>query len=167
MGAGAPLLAYVRRQLMLRTRPAALSGARGVLGGGGRIRPTLPTLTISEAALMLQGLYLVNLEQLRNGARPISAALHRGSGINGYGRRLRYIRRDPLERWKSIRDIWLDGGGDCEDLAAAVAAELTVMGVPARPVIYVVREGLAHAVVQLLDTGELIDPSKTGGMGEV
>lgn len=119
---------------------------------------------------MLQGLYQVNLEQLRSGqVAPISFALHKGSSLGSTrdGRLLRYIRSDPRERWQTVRDIWQTGGGDCEDLAAAVAAELTLKGVPARPVIYRVRDGLAHAVVQDLETGQLIDPSKTGGMGEV
>lgn len=162
----APLVPYMRRAVARRVG-AHLGGALGLAGGGGRIRPSLPSLNISEAALMLQGLYLVDLQQLRQGVPPISAALHPGSGLSGHGRRrLVYDRRDPRERWKSVRDIWHDGGGDCEDLAAAVAAELTLCGVPARPVIYVVRPGLAHAVVQDLETGELIDPSRTGGMGE-
>lgn len=116
---------------------------------------------------MLQGLYMVDLQQLQEGVPPISAALHPGSGVGGSGRRLVYERRDPRERWQTVRDIWESGGGDCEDLAAAVAAELTLRGDPARPVIYKVRDGLAHAVVQRLSTGELLDPSRTGGMGEV
>lgn len=122
-------------------------------------------LLLPEAAWMLQGLYLVNLEQLAGGQPGISEALQRG--------RVRYIRSDPDERWQSIRDLWVNGGGDCEDLAAAVAAELThawrasggAEGARARPVIYRVRPGLAHAVVELVDTGELLDPSLTGGMG--
>lgn len=151
----------------------AVNGADGVIGadwapGGERpaIRPTFSHMTVSEAALMLQGLYLVNLQQLAHGAPPVSDALQRS---RGGGRRLRYIRRDKAEHWRTIRDLWRFGGGDCEDLAAAVAAESTWRGQLARPVIYRVRPGLSHAVVEVLEgplAGKMLDPSRTGGMGE-
>lgn len=138
------------------------------------LTPTFSPLPLGEAAWLLQGLYLVNLEQLRQGIPPISAALHRGPT----GQRvIRYERRDREEHWRTLRDLWRFRMGDCEDLAAAVAAELTYAGIPARPVIYKVRPGLAHAVVQItapsqlaglvgLTPGTILDPSRTGGMGE-
>lgn len=130
------------------------------------VLPTLTPLSLLETAHMLQGLYLVDLAQLESGIRPIFAHLQPGSGRRwGVARRLRYNRKDFGEVWQTIRDIWRNGGGDCEDLAAAVAAEFTFKGIPARPVIRRVRPGLAHAIVQILSTGQLVDPSKIGGMG--
>jgi hypothetical protein len=152
-----------------------LPGAAVVLGG---IRPTLPSLSLEESAWMLQGLFFVNKAQLARGVPGIDRALKTRP------RRVRYIRADRAELWRPIRAIWLAGGGDCEDLAAAVAAELDTAGVPARPVIYRVRPGLAHAVVEILDPRfralpkgamlfghpvigpGIIDPSRTGGMGQ-
>lgn len=136
------------------------------------ITPTLTPMTLPEAALMLQGLYLVDLHQLENGYAPILRSLRAGSA--GHGRRLRYIRDDPDETWLNIRDIWNVGGGDCEDLAAAVAAGFTHGGILARPIIgRTGKAGLYHARVQFLQTvpglclaGELYDPSRVGGMGE-
>lgn len=158
--------------------PGAVHGQ--TLGGAdplalGGITPTLPSLELDEAAWMLQGLYLVNRQQLRKGVPGINQAL-----IDG---RIKYIRSDKAELWQPIRTIYLNGGGDCEDLAAAVAAEIASHGIEARPVIYRVRPGLAHAVVQLEDprykripkgtivfghpviAPGIIDPSRTGGMG--
>lgn len=129
------------------------------------VTPTLGRLTLAEAAWMLQGLYLADLEQLRNGARGILSALPPVMHGSRERRLIRYVRRDENERWQTIRDLWANGGGDCEDLAAAVAAELTFKGTPARPVIRRVRPGLAHAVVQIIATGQILDPSKLAGMG--
>lgn len=162
--------------------PPGAARGRSFLGGTepqeealGGITPTLPNLELEEAAWMLQGLYLVNLAQLRKGVPGINEALKSG--------RIKYIRSDKAELWQPIRTIYLHGGGDCEDLAAAVAAELSSHNVQARPVIYKVRPGLAHAVVQLENPGYkrfrkgtilfghpviapgIIDPSRTGGMG--
>lgn len=126
------------------------------------VRPTFGRMSLSEAEALLQGLHEVNRLQLLQGLSPIGPALLR----DRWGRRrLRYIRSDPHERWRSIRDIWQAGGGDCEDLAAGYSAELEVLhGIPARPIIKRVRPGLAHAQVQRLDTGQIIDPSLAGGM---
>ena len=139
---------------------AFLSGLVGQAVGG--LTPTFSPLSVEEAAGLLQGLYESNRVQLRHGVRPVGAALL----PNAHGhRQLRYIRQDAREHWRTVRDIWRHGGGDCEDLAAAVAAELTELnGVVARPVIYQVRPGLSHAVVQLGD-GRILDPSRWGGMG--
>lgn len=128
--------------------------------------PRFGRLSLPEADALLLGLHAANVYQLRHGVPPVSAALH----ADAFGRRLlRYIRRDPREHWRTIREIWAAGGGDCEDLAAAVSAELAVQGVAAVPRIMWVRPGLAHGVVQVLAgplAGRLLDPSKTGGMGQ-
>lgn len=129
-------------------------GSRVITLGG--VTPTFGNLPVAEAAEMLQGLYKVDLLQLRNGTPGINGALHAG--------KIRYDRDDPQERWQTIRDLWVSGAGDCEDLAAAVAAELTFSGVEAQPVIYQVRKGLAHAVVFVRANGTYVDPSRTGGM---
>jgi len=126
--------------------------------------PHFGPLSLEEGAYLLQGLYFVNVNQLRHGVPGILGALVPGSAGPGR-RRLRYQRLDEREHWRSLREIWKYGGGDCEDLATAVAAQLTVSGTPARPVVYRVRPGLAHVVVQLED-GRILDPSKIGGMGE-
>lgn len=138
----------------------------------GGLRPSFSPLPLDEASELLQGLYRVDLKQLAKGYPPVSAALLPDASGR---RRLRYIRTDPREHWRTIADLWRFGGGDCEDLAAAVAAEITFSGLwVAQPVVYQVRPGLAHAVVQivsgpprgLVQIGALLDPSRTGGMGE-
>ena len=130
------------------------------------IVPTFDPLDLREAAELLQGLYRVNILELQRGVPGILGALLPGSGGPGI-RRIRYIRSDPHERWQNLKGIWRRGGGDCEDLAAAGAAELTVMGIPARPVVYKVNDHLAHVVIQSLqDPRRIWDPSKVGGMGE-
>lgn len=129
-----------------------------LLGGGG-LRPRLGRLDLAEAEALLQGLAGVNRVQLLRGVPGVSTALQLG--------RLRYIRSDPSEHWRSVREIWANGGGDCEDLAAAVAAELQLRGIQARPVVRRVSPTLAHALVAVRhhNGGEtLIDPSITGGM---
>lgn len=127
------------------------------------LRAQLRLKNPAEAEAALLGLVAVNLQQLRGGIGPISHLLQadrRGR------RRVRYIRLDPGEEWLSLRDIRRRRGGDCEDLAAAITAELITMGIPAQPIIRKVRPGLWHAMVQRLDTGAILDPSRTGGMGE-
>lgn len=128
------------------------------------VRPRLPSLDLPEAEQLLLGLMRIDQHQLLRGIPPISAALKVQAGR----RALRYIRADPAEEWLTLRDIWLRGGGDCEDLAAGVAAELSLAGFDARPVIERVRPGLAHALVEVRQGTRRvrIDPSRTGGMGE-
>lgn len=143
-----------------------LAAYLGAASRVGDLTPTLTRMTIAEAQEMLLGLMATDMLQLRSGVPRILRALALGSAGRGR-RRLRYIRRDRNETWLNLRDIWAKGGGDCEDLAAGVAAEFNVFaGVPSRPVIVRVRPGLAHAVVEILDTGEIVDPSRIGGMGE-
>lgn len=119
------------------------------------LTPRFGALTLAEAQALLSGLQAVDQVQLAQGWPSVSLGLQTG--------RLRYLRRDPNEHWRNVREIWRFGGGDCEDLAAAVAAELIMQGVPARAVIQRVRPGLAHALVRLPDR-RIIDPSRTGGM---
>lgn len=125
------------------------------------IRPRFGALSMEEGSALLQGLYQLDIAQLQRGVPPILGALV--PDANG-ARRLRYIRSDPGEHWRSVKEIWRYGGGDCEDLAAAVAAELTLAGEPAIPIVYRVSPTLAHVVVKMRD-GSLRDPSRLGGMG--
>lgn len=119
--------------------------------------PTLGALrSTEEAEALLTGLQRVAELQFREGTPSVSRALHQG--------KLKYIRHDPDEHWQTPREVWASGGGDCEDLAIAIAAERTVAGSPSR--VRLVRTGprLLHAVVYDERTGEWHDPSVTGGM---
>lgn len=123
------------------------------------VTPTIGRLTIPEAQEALAGLVAVNRLQLQQGARSVSRALHTGQ--------LRYIRLDRREHWLNVREVWDRGGGDCEDLAAALAAELQLAGHPdARVILFQARPGLWHAVTEVTVGGRLVryDPSRTGGM---
>lgn len=121
------------------------------------VRPDFGFVPSKEAAAVAVGLVARDLYQLRHGARPIAAALRSG--------RLRYRARDPGDRWLSIRDVWRAGGGDCEDLAAAVAAELIRDGIRARVVFVRIGPSELHAVVRV--GRRTIDPSRWGGMPPV
>lgn len=133
-----------------------LLAGRPAFVGRGLVQVRLRPMSLEQAQTALAGLVALDRAQLRAGVPPISAALHT--------RRLRYERRDPRETWLSLRGIWTLGYGDCEDLAAATAAELLERGVPARARIKRVTLGLAHALTERLDNGTLLDPSITGGM---
>jgi hypothetical protein len=69
------------------------------------------------------------------------------------------------EDWRSIPEILRRKGGDCEDLACWMAAELKEKGIEcqAAPLTKNGREW--HIVVRLSD-GEIIDPSLLLGMGK-
>ena len=125
----------------------------------GGLRPSFGPMSLGEAQDLLVGLVAVDERQIRSGVPLISAGLLSGQ--------IRYIRSDPEERWLTIRDVWALGGGDCEDLAAALAASRNVLGMPSRVIVVKSRPGrrTAHAVVQDIATGRLLDPSMTGGMG--
>ena len=114
--------------------------------------------SFSEASLLLDGIVKINVAQLRAGERPVLDALRSGE--------LRYLGDDPQESWRTLREIWKHGGGDCEDLAAALAAERTLAGHPSRVTFIRIRPGLVHAVTEDLKTGRKLDPSRTGGMGD-
>lgn len=135
----------------------------GASGRRGGVQPHFGRLEIEEAELLLAGLLLIDQRQLLEGVPPISQALKDGT--------LKYIRRDPHEHFRTIRELWHYGGGDCEDLSTAVAAEIAVqtgqlarLVSPARPVFYQARPGLWHSVTEVAG-GRRIDPSRTGGMG--
>jgi len=132
-------------------------GKRDDVAGLGAIVPTIGNLTIPEAEAMLSGLVARNVAEIRAGA-PMPSPLIRSG-------RLRYIRRDPDEQWLSLGDMLAKGGGDCEDLASAVAAERSILGKPSR--VRIVRTGprTAHAIVEDARTGQRFDPSLTAGMG--
>ena len=96
-------------------------------------------LTPDEAANLLDGLVSVGLAQISRanvpkGQYPVIEGIQAG--------RIRYRRRDPKEHWQSWREMTqpMFGGeiayGDCEDLSAAVAAELGYNGIPARTYVY-------------------------------
>jgi len=122
----------------------------------GGLRPTLGVMTLAEAKAFLNGGVVgVDRLQLREGAEPVSRGLLDG--------RLRYIERDPQEKWMSVKEIWLAGGGDCEDLASAIAAELQLSGQKAG--VDIIRQSgrVAHAITSL-GRGRSIDPSVIGGM---
>ena len=146
---------------MATSSPAGVPwGAPGPAAGRvtlGALRPDIGSMSLAEAEAFLVGLVARNLVQIRAGAPLPSPGL-----LNG---QIRYIRRDKGEYWKPLGEVWRDGGGDCEDLAAAVAAERSFLGMPSRVVILQGSGRVAHAVVQDLRTGQLLDPSLTGGMG--
>ena len=128
-------------------------------------------LRLGPCVALLQG-YADALEAELRAARALG---DRRSIIQGIEAGIiRYRRADPDEEWQLWGDTLERGGGDCEDLAAAVAAELRVDGPPAgwaarrtapgaRPVVYRARPGLLH-VVTLAPWG-VIDPSRLAGMG--
>ncbi len=78
-------------------------------------------LTAQEAVPFLRGLVAADEHQVRRdivaGKDPL--AVTRGL-LDGS---IRYIRRDPREEWKTRNQVIAEGGGDCEDLSAAVAGE--------------------------------------------
>lgn len=120
-----------------------------------------------EAANLLDGLVSVNLSQMERspfGAKgnfPILRGIQQGT--------VRYRRADPLEHWKSWREMMEEmaetgrATGDCEDLAGAVAAELLFNGLPARTYVYQSGPKLYHVVVKTNRWG-LLDPSRAAGM---
>lgn len=121
-------------------------------------------LNAREAAQLLTGLVAVNLEQLRQAAAsgvPLPSMI---GEINAG--RVRYRRADPLEHWKSYRELLRDGWGDCEDLAPACVAELLLRGIYATPWVYRsnAATGTYHVILWAEPWG-LLDPSRSAGMG--
>jgi hypothetical protein len=132
---------------------------------GSRMTPYFDLRT-NEAANLLDGLVSVDLSQIdkkvgRRGVYPMITGIQQG--------RIRYRRADPLEHWKSWREIMEEleetgtGHADCEDLSSAVAAELLYNGIPARTYTYQSGPKLYHVVVKT-DRWGLIDPSRAAGM---
>lgn len=115
-----------------------------------------------EVALQayLDALYAINCQYLKD--YPSTPGIYQAG--------VRY-QREPLgfEKWKTIPIVRRDGHGDCEDLAAWRAAELTVKhGIPARPKWVLQPTGgtgirLYHIIVQF-PNGTTDDPSKRLGM---
>lgn len=79
-------------------------------------------------------------------------------------RRISYKRYDPDEEWKTVDRLYADGGGDCEDLSAAVAAYLRLGGINAYADVYPAAPGLYHVIVKTPHGPR--DPSVLGGMME-
>lgn len=127
-------------------------------------------LTLGQALACLQG-YTAALEAEIRAARRAGDTRSVITGIRIGA--VRYVRADPDETWQGWAETLEAGGGDCEDLAAAVSAELRVDGIPggplpgqtvrARPVVYRARPGLLHVVVD--SPWGIIDPSRLAGMG--
>ncbi len=124
------------------------------------------SLRTDDAANLLDGLVSVNLAQIDRAKIgkapfPVLEAIQAG--------RIRYRRADPNEHWQTWQELIqpvLSGGqgyGDCEDLSAAVAAELTYNGIPARTYVYKSGGKLYHVVVKTKRWG-LLDPSRAAGM---
>lgn len=125
---------------------------------------TFPGLKPTEAALLLPALTAINVGQLAtlaaSGAPVPSLIEDLRAG------HIRYIRKDEGEEWRSLREIYRRGGGDCEDLAAGVAAELQFWGFEAEAFPYQTSiPGLAHVVVWAAFSPTILDPSRLGGMG--
>lgn len=135
-----------------------------------------PTFKISsrDAAHLLRGLVEVNLAQhkrhVKNGGDPFSVIKAIQNG------KIRYKRADPREHWQSYNELLSiandsmgaakSRGADCEDLSAAVVAELRSAGIPARTYVYKARPGLFHVIVKTEKWG-FLDPSVSAGMKKV
>lgn len=133
----------------------------------GRISPHFK-LETKDAANLLVGLVNVGLGQMRRGGLGAAGAFPILRGIQTG--RVRYERSDPNEDWQSWGELVAQMGrgdgvvrGDCEDLSAAVAAELLFNGVPARTYVYRSGPKLYHVVVKT-DRWGVLDPSRAAGM---
>lgn len=134
-----------------------------------------PTFKISsrDATHLLEGLVKVNRAQIdRRRAKGTYKPFHILKAIQSG--KLKYRKADPTEHWQSYEELYSSvndekmsgthkGGADCEDLSAAVVAELRTEGIPARTYVYKARPGLYHVVVYTKEWG-LLDPSITAGM---
>jgi len=140
-----------------------LSGRRARLvfartpGGWATRAPQLGRRTAEQLLSVVAG---INAREIRSGeARPLTRA-------ELEDREVRYIRRDPGEEWKLLRQVQADRGGDCEDLAAGLLGSMraTGRGAGARIAISAPVGGVAHVTVKL-GNGRHLDPSRWGGMG--
>ena len=131
--------------------------------------PVAPFIRVAtpDAANLLDGIVSANLGQMRRKkvdpkAMPILRGIQSG--------RVRYKRADPREHWQTWDELvaqLANGGiarGDCEDLSAAVAAELMLAGEEARTYVYQSGPHLYHVVVWTKRWG-VLDPSRAAGMG--
>jgi len=113
--------------------------------------------TTAGLTAAIGALQRANVEEMRT----LRTSSSRRSILDGT---VRY-RREPIGRedWRTRERVLLDGWGDCEDLAAALAAELEVAGYPAHAVVRRAHGGRGyHAVVRL--HGRELDPSRWLGM---
>jgi hypothetical protein len=119
-----------------------------------RIALHLPRFDFGAVNAALEGLVRANSAEL---ARD-------GFTQSILGGAVRY-RRESIGRedWRTRSRVLLDGYGDCEDLSAALAAELRMCGVPAVAHVRRSHSGVGyHAVVVV--RGVELDPSKWLGM---
>lgn len=113
---------------------------------------------MQEVTDFLYQVMIEDIRQLRAGVPGASQALHDGQ--------LRYFRHHVgnMRIW-TLAEVWQHGGGQCGDLAPAVAAERTEAGMLSYPVVYQsATPGVVHVVVQDHASGRWIDPSRSGGM---
>lgn len=121
-----------------------------------RISINLPTVDLEALNVALEGLVRANVAEMG------VAGLHALPSILDGG--VRYQRELPgREEWRTRSLVLASGVGDCEDLSAALAAELRAAGVPARAVIRRARGGVGYHAVVRLGQREL-DPSRWLGM---
>jgi hypothetical protein len=119
-----------------------------------------------DASYLLEGLVSVNRAQHRrhvaSGGDPFAVLRLIQTG------KLQYNRIDKKEHWKSYEELIANpgDGADCEDLSAAVVAELLNAGIQARTYVYKAKPKLFHVVVQT-DRWGFLDPSVTAGMKKV
>src|SRR5688572_6795147 len=89
-----------------------------VLFDGGLLEHVSTSRTAKVISMLLRALVECNLEYLEQ--HPETPHPYRAG--------IRYTREKGKERWKSIPKIIEDGEGDCEDLAAYLAAYLVHKG---------------------------------------
>lgn len=116
---------------------------------------TQARLTKENLTIWTTALYAWNCDWLR--AHPEAPLFYQAG--------LRYQREMPGEEdFQPIPKLYARGYGDCEDLSAARAAELTVrFGVAAKPEVIQIKSGLWHIFVRL-PNGGAEDPSAHLGM---
>lgn len=118
--------------------------------------------SVAQIDAALEGLTRVAEVQLRESAergRPIPPLMQSG---------VRYRAEPPgQEVWCTPLECLRQGHGDCEDLAAWLAAEYRAAGIRARAGCYAPRPGLVHCVVYVERGGRIarVDPSRELGMG--
>lgn len=112
-------------------------------------------LTQRNLSIWTTALYLWNCDWLR--AHPEAPYFYQAG--------LRYRREPPGEEdFQPIPRLYARGFGDCEDLSAARAADLTVrFGIAAKPEVIAIKPGLWHIFVRL-PNGAAEDPSAHLGM---
>lgn len=122
-----------------------------------RIALHLPWFSSSAVNTALEALTRANLEEMQR----IGDA---GASILDGGVRYRRERRGA-EDWRTRGRVLLDGYGDCEDLSAALAAELRMQGIPAYAHVRPARGGPGyHAVTRVRGFAGELDPSRWLGM---